>query len=202
MTEPTTREAAPAGQVGDPAFYSAAPTVEVLAPGADDMRRIGAKLAGLLRPGDTVLLGGELGAGKTTLVQGLATALGVGEPVTSPTFVLVHSYKTKLGWDLLHADVWRLENLHEVISLAIPELLDEGGAAVVEWGERAAPALAPDCLHVAISFDAGGCAPHNGPEGGAAMALAGPGGVRRVVFRPLGPSWTSRMAELSASVAA
>ncbi len=63
------------------------------------MKALGAVLAGLLRPGDTVLLGGDLGAGKTTFVQGLAAALGVGEPVTSPTFVLVHSYRTAAGWD-------------------------------------------------------------------------------------------------------
>ena len=73
--------------------------------------------------------------------------------MTSPTFVLVHSYRTAAGWDLLHADVWRLEHLHEVIDLALPELLEDGAAAVVEWGEIAAPALAPDWLHVAISYD-------------------------------------------------
>ena len=91
-----------------------------------------------------MLLGGELGAGKTTFTQGLAAELGVAEPVTSPTFVLVHSYKTAAGWDLLHADVWRLEHLQEVIDLALPELLEDGAAAVIEWGEIAAPALAPD----------------------------------------------------------
>ena len=127
-----------------------------LAPGAADMKRLGAALAALLRPGDTVLLGGDLGAGKTTFTQGLAAALGVAGPVTSPTFVLLHSYRTSAGWDLLHADVWRLEQLQEVIDLAIPELLEEGAAAVVEWGELAAPALAPDYLHVAIDFEPGG----------------------------------------------
>jgi tRNA threonylcarbamoyladenosine biosynthesis protein TsaE len=168
--------------------------------GPDEMKALGAVLARLLRPGDTVLLGGDLGAGKTTFVQGLAAALGVSEPVTSPTFVLVHSYKTRAGWPLLHADVWRLEQLQEVIDLALPELVEDGGAAVVEWGEMAAPALAPDCLHVAIDFEddeaprAGAQAP--GHPGGGAL------GARRLAFRALGPSWEQRMAGLRAALAA
>jgi tRNA threonylcarbamoyladenosine biosynthesis protein TsaE len=143
----------------------------VYAASPDEMKRIGAVLATLLRPADTVLLGGEL---------------GVGDPVTSPTFVLVHSYKTNVGWDLLHADVWRLEHLHEVIDLALPELLEEGAAAVIEWGEMAAPALAPDWLQVSISYDAAG----PGSEPAAS-------GRRRLVFRATGASWAGRMADLS-----
>jgi tRNA threonylcarbamoyladenosine biosynthesis protein TsaE len=158
------------------------------------MNRLGGVLASLLRPGDTVLLGGDLGAGKTTFTQGLAAGLGVSGPVTSPTFVLLHSYRTRAGWDLLHADVWRLEQLQEVIDLAIPELLEEGAAAVVEWGEMAAPALAPDYLHVAIDFAPG----DPGPDG----AANGANGTRRVVFTALGPSWQGRMAELSGALGA
>jgi tRNA threonylcarbamoyladenosine biosynthesis protein TsaE len=154
-----------------------------------DMKRLGAALAQLLHPGDTVLLGGDLGAGKTTFTQGLAEALGVVGPVTSPTFVLLHSYRTKAGWDLLHADVWRLEQLQEVIDLAIPERLEDGAVAVIEWGELAAPALAPDYLHVAIDFV---------PDG----ATEGAEGVRRLVFRALGASWQGRVAQLSAVLAA
>jgi tRNA threonylcarbamoyladenosine biosynthesis protein TsaE len=173
------------------------------------MKRLGGALASFLRPGDTVLLGGDLGAGKTTFTQGLAAALGVPGPVTSPTFVLLHSYRTSAGWDLLHADVWRLEQLQEVIDLAIPELLEEGAAAVVEWGEMAAPALAPDYLHVAIDFVPGDPAPRGPtsrelepdelePDGGA----NGANGVRRLVFTALGPTWQGRMAELSGALGA
>jgi tRNA threonylcarbamoyladenosine biosynthesis protein TsaE len=183
-------------------------TVVVHAATPDDMKRIGAVLARLLRPGDTVLLGGELGAGKTTLTQGLAAELGVVEPVTSPTFVLVHSYKTAAGWDLLHADVWRLEHLHEVIDLALPELLEDGAAAVIEWGEIAAPALAPDWLHVAITYVLGPSdgGPYDSDFGSyetAAVVEAGrrpapaAAGRRRLVFRAFGPSWQSRVADLS-----
>ena len=126
-----------------------------------------------------MLLGGDLGAGKTTFVQGLAAALGVDEPVTSPTFVLVHSYRTAAGLGLLHADVWRLEQLQEVIDLALPELVEDGGAAVVEWGEMAAPALAPDCLHVAIDFerpDRADSRPGAGPGGHSPVGLPRPWG--------------------------
>jgi tRNA threonylcarbamoyladenosine biosynthesis protein TsaE len=156
--------------------------VVVLAPTATATAECGERLARFLRPGDTVLLGGDLGAGKTTFTQGLARGLGVEGPVTSPTFVLVHSYPTRAGWDLLHADVWRLEQLQEVIDLAIPELLEDGAVAVIEWGERAAPALLPDCLRVTIGF--------------AQEGTDGAGGARRLQFCSLGPGWASRMGEL------
>jgi tRNA threonylcarbamoyladenosine biosynthesis protein TsaE len=169
-----------------------------------DMKRLGAALAALLRPGDTVLLGGDLGAGKTTFTQGLAGALGVSGPVTSPTFVLLHSYRTSAGWDLLHADVWRLEQLQEVIDLAIPELLEEGAAAVIEWGELAAPALAPDHLHIAVDFEPGDLEPGDLEPGDleAGGGENGANGPRRLVFSALGPSWQGRMAELSTALAA
>jgi len=174
--------------------------IMVMAPGPGDMKRLGAALAQVLRPGDTVLLGGDLGAGKTTFTQGLAAALGVRGPVTSPSYVLVHSYPTGAGFELLHADVWRLEQLREVVDLAIPELLEDGAAAVVEWGERAAPALAVDCLHVAIDFDAdlGAGPPAPGPPAPGPAACA----PRRVVFRALGPTWRGRLAALEAAVEA
>jgi len=178
-------------------------TATAFAATAAEMKELGAALAALVRPGDTVLLGGELGAGKTTFTQGLASALGAVGPVTSPTFVLVHTYRTALGWDLLHADVWRLEQLQEVIDLAIAELVEEGAAAVVEWGEVAAPALSRDCLHVAIAFSADAAGPGRRPQGagpsGGTGSIAddtGAEGVRRVVFTPLGPSWLERAALL------
>ncbi len=167
----------------------------VIAPTSEDTESCGAALAPLVKPGDTVLLSGDLGTGKTTFTQGLARALGVEGPVTSPTFVLVHSYHTKAGWDLLHADVWRVEQLQEVVDLAIPELVEEGAAAVIEWGERAAPALARDCLHVTIEFaDASAATP---PAPGAGASPVGPGGPRRLQFRAEGPNWQERVRQLS-----
>lgn len=156
-----------------------------LASDPEQMGRLGAAVAHVMEPGDTVLLGGDLGAGKTTFTKGLADALGAPGPVTSPTFVLVHTYPTARGWDLLHADVWRLEQLQEVVDLAIPELLEDGAAAVVEWGERAAPALGRDRLHVEIDFDE--------------RQPAGPGadGVRQVSFSAHGPGWSRRLDNLA-----
>jgi tRNA threonylcarbamoyladenosine biosynthesis protein TsaE len=122
--------------------------------GPSGTQAVAAALAPCLRAGDVVLLGGPLGAGKTTFVKGLAAALGVTEAVTSPTFTLVRSYPTSQGWDLIHADVYRLEQLQEVIDLALPEQVEEGGCAVVEWGERAAPALAPEYLSVTLDYAA------------------------------------------------
>jgi tRNA threonylcarbamoyladenosine biosynthesis protein TsaE len=121
---------------------------------ASETQAVAAALAPLLRAGDLVLLGGPLGAGKTTFVKGLAAALGVTEAVTSPTFTLVRSYPTSKGWDLLHADVYRLEQLQEVIDLALPEQVEDGACAVIEWGERAAPALTPDYLSVTLEYAA------------------------------------------------
>ena len=117
---------------------------------ADDTRDMAAQLAGVARPGDVVLLAGDLGAGKTTFTQGFGRGLAVPEQITSPTFTLVHTYEGRLK--LVHVDVYRLELLQEVIDLGLPELIDEGGVALIEWGEAAAPALPADFLRVRIDY--------------------------------------------------
>ena len=120
---------------------------------------VAAAVADMTRPGDVILLDGDLGAGKTTFTQGFARRLGVRENVTSPTFTLVRSYTTTAGFDLYHADLYRLEQLSEVIDLALPELLEDRGTpvsvAVIEWGERGGPALGPAHLSIQISHDDG-----------------------------------------------
>jgi tRNA threonylcarbamoyladenosine biosynthesis protein TsaE len=126
--------------------------LEIRCADVEATRAVGAVVAGLLEPGDLVLLDGELGAGKTTFVQGMAVALGVADPVTSPTFTLVDVHPTKAGFDLLHVDVYRLEHLHEVVDLAIPEALDEGAVAIVEWGSRALGAFRGEHLRVALTI--------------------------------------------------
>jgi tRNA threonylcarbamoyladenosine biosynthesis protein TsaE len=86
-----------------------------------------------------VILQGELGAGKTTLVKGWVRALGAGEPdeVTSPTFTLVHEYKATQGRCIYHLDLYRLETDRELDALGLDEMLAEAGAVVlVEWGEK------------------------------------------------------------------
>lgn len=106
----------------------------------------GRRLSAELAPGDVVLLVGGLGAGKTTFVRGMAEGLGVAGDVTSPTFTLVQSYPGRLT--LLHADLWRLERLSEVVDLALDEGLEEGGVLVAEWGEGAFELFGDEALVV------------------------------------------------------
>jgi len=137
---------------------------------ADDTRALGAALAKGLRPGDVVLLAGDLGAGKTTLAQGIGEGLGVVDHVTSPTFTLVRSYPCPTPDEpvpglgrrgtagvrtFLHADLYRLENLAEVADLAIAEMVEDDAVAVVEWGDVADPVLGVDAISVRLAEGAG-----------------------------------------------
>jgi tRNA threonylcarbamoyladenosine biosynthesis protein TsaE len=119
-------------------------------PGAT--RELAGRVAALCRPGDVVLLVGDLGAGKTVFAQGFAAALGVPGPVTSPTFALMRQYRC--GDDspvvLIHADVYRTGTLDEVTDLALAELVEEDAVALVEWGELAAPALGDSALEITL----------------------------------------------------
>lgn len=118
-----------------------------------ETRELAGVLASLVRVGDCIVLAGDLGAGKTAFVQGLAAALGADEPVTSPTFTLVHSYRTG-RLPLHHLDVYRLDRLGEVDDLGLAELLDDG-VVVVEWGDAVRDALPADRLEIAIGFGHG-----------------------------------------------
>ncbi|MDQ1422951.1 MAG: tRNA threonylcarbamoyladenosine biosynthesis protein TsaE [Acidimicrobiaceae bacterium] len=107
-------------------------------------------MATLVRPGDVMLLSGELGTGKTVLTQGLAEGLEVRELVTSPTFTLVHRYEARVP--LFHLDVYRLERVGELADLGIDEVLDAGGVVVVEWGDVVAAEMPADRLEVRFAF--------------------------------------------------
>lgn len=115
-------------------------------------RAIAAAIAAVARPGDLVVLAGEMGAGKTAFAQGFGRALGVAEPVTSPTYTLVHSYATATKTVLHHADVYRLSTHHDVDDLAFGELLDDGGIVLVEWGDVLGNSLG-DHLLVRLAHD-------------------------------------------------
>ncbi len=131
----------------------AAVTARVAVLGAAQMRALGARLAGLLRPGDLVVLAGPLGAGKTTLVQGIGDGLGVRGPVTSPTFVIARVHPSLCGGpDLVHADAYRLGSRLEVDDLDLDADLDHSVTAV-EWGEGLVETLAPAHLLVTIAWD-------------------------------------------------
>jgi tRNA threonylcarbamoyladenosine biosynthesis protein TsaE len=122
-----------------------------------DMRDLGRRLAALLHAGDLVILAGPLGAGKTTLVQGIGAGLGVRGPVTSPTFVIarVHPPMTGSGPALVHADAYRLGSFSEVDDLDLDT--DAGSAVtVVEWGTGLAEPLADDRLEITIEPDQDG----------------------------------------------
>jgi tRNA threonylcarbamoyladenosine biosynthesis protein TsaE len=157
-------------------------------------RALGEALAGLLQPGDVLLLIGGLGAGKTTFVQGLARGLGYEGVVTSPTFMLCQTYPARL--DLVHVDLWRLDHTSEVLDLGLDEELEQGAVVVAEWGEGAASLLGDDALIVRIETGGAESAEGAGEAGGA----GGSGEGRDVVFEPHG-HWCERAAELAAVAA-
>ena len=116
-----------------------------------DTHAIAAALAAVSRRGDLIVLAGEMGAGKTAFAKGFGQALGVTEPITSPTFTLVHSYDTPGKLTLHHADIYRLSTQHEVADLALAELLEYDGIVLLEWGDVVARSLGE---HLLVQLDA------------------------------------------------
>ena len=110
---------------------------------------VGAQLAESLEPGDVVALTGELGAGKTCFLQGLAAGLGVTSEVTSPTFVLVNCYRGRLP--VYHLDAYRTESLSEVLDLGVEEMFHGDGVTIIEWADKLLPLLPADAVIVGIS---------------------------------------------------
>ena len=149
--------------------------IELRAQTADDTRSVGEAFADLLRPRDAVILTGELGAGKTTLVQGIARGLGVTDRVVSPTFTLVREYHGRL--EVAHVDVYRLERIQDVMDLGLEELGDGEAVLLVEWGDAVEEVLPAD--HVTIEL--------TGAEDDDA---------RRLVFTPGGQTWVERWERL------
>jgi tRNA threonylcarbamoyladenosine biosynthesis protein TsaE len=126
------------------------------------MRALGQRLAGLLRPGDLVVLNGPLGAGKTTLVQGIGAGLDVRGPVTSPTFVIARVHPPLgAGPALVHVDAYRLSSPAEVDDLDLDADL-ESSVTVVEWGGGLVEGLAPGSLDITIVMPD----PDGGPDAG------------------------------------
>ena len=117
-------------------------------------RRLGRCLATYLQPGDVICLTGDLGAGKTTFVQGLAAGLGVPDPATSPTFVLVHEYRGRIP--LFHLDLYRLSG--DLTEIGLEDILGGDAAVVVEWAERLPGHLCENGLEIDFDFDASGAA--------------------------------------------
>ncbi len=107
---------------------------------------LGERLAVRLQRGDVLALYGDLGAGKTTLVRGLARGLGSSDPVSSPTFVLLHVYEGRLT--LYHFDAWRLAGPGDLEAIGAEDYLEGDGVAVVEWSERAVGLLPGERLEI------------------------------------------------------
>jgi tRNA threonylcarbamoyladenosine biosynthesis protein TsaE len=144
-----------------------------------DTRAIGAALAAVLVPGDVVGLTGDLGAGKTRLVQGAATALGVEGPVVSPTFMLVREYDGAVV-DVHHVDAYRLDGPAELEDLGLDSVLDPDTVVFVEWADRVERVLPSSWLEVRLEV--------------------GDDEVRAVAVLSHGPSWAHRAAALRAAL--
>ncbi len=122
----------------------------------EEMQSLGTRLAALLEPGDLIVANGDLGAGKTTLTQGIGAGLGVAEPVISPTFVLSRVHHSTTGRpSLVHVDAYRLSGLDELEDLDLDATLAEA-VTVVEWGAGVAEGMAEDRLHIDILRSEGG----------------------------------------------
>ncbi|MFJ1576156.1 tRNA (adenosine(37)-N6)-threonylcarbamoyltransferase complex ATPase subunit type 1 TsaE [Streptomyces sp. NPDC088147] len=148
---PGTRPARPTGPAAD------RPAVRLTVESPERMRELGRGLAALLRPGDLVMLTGELGAGKTTLTRGLGEGLGVRGAVTSPTFVIARVHPSLVGGPaLVHVDAYRLGGgLDEMEDLDLDVSLPDS-VVVVEWGDGKVEELSDDRLHVVIHRTVGG----------------------------------------------
>ena len=123
---------------------------------AEETTELGRRLAAELRPGSVVLLRGELGAGKTTLVKGIAEAFGAAEAdlVTSPTFTLIHEYRGPQV-TLYHIDLYRVDTQRELDTLALDDLMDANSILLIEWGEKFARFAKERDVEIAIEHRGG-----------------------------------------------
>ncbi|MCI0519082.1 MAG: tRNA (adenosine(37)-N6)-threonylcarbamoyltransferase complex ATPase subunit type 1 TsaE [Chloroflexi bacterium] len=126
-------------------------SLEFISRSAEQTRRLGIRLGRMLQTGDIVCLAGDLGSGKTTLVQGIAAGWGSLDTVSSPTFVLVNAYRGGAERCLYHLDAYRLSGPAEALDLDLDELI-AGGALVIEWADRIRPALPGEHLWVSLRW--------------------------------------------------
>jgi tRNA threonylcarbamoyladenosine biosynthesis protein TsaE len=152
--------------------------IELRTTSAAQTRAVGAAVASVLRVGDVVILTGDLGTGKTVVAQGIAAALGVEEPVVSPTFTLLREYDGRMP--VRHLDVYRLDHVQEAIDLGLEELLDDG-VVLVEWGEGVREVLPAERLEVALTL----LPPDEADDD-----------TRRIVITGVGAGWDARRAAL------
>jgi tRNA threonylcarbamoyladenosine biosynthesis protein TsaE len=116
----------------------------------DETLRFGERLSEGLRAGDVVALSGELGAGKTVLIKGIARGLGITQEVTSPTFTLVHEYGGGRV-PLYHIDLYRLDNVEQAMAIGIEEYLTGNGVTAIEWSEKIESLLPAGAIRIRLT---------------------------------------------------
>ncbi|MDY7040706.1 MAG: tRNA (adenosine(37)-N6)-threonylcarbamoyltransferase complex ATPase subunit type 1 TsaE [Chloroflexota bacterium] len=127
-------------------------TLDFISHSPAQTRRIGVRLGTLLGSGDVLCLVGELGAGKTCLIQGLGRGLGVEGPITSPTFTLMNEYRhARDGLTFYHIDLYRVSDVREALDFGLDEYLYGEGVCAIEWAERVESALPRERLWIALS---------------------------------------------------
>ncbi|MCK5315335.1 MAG: tRNA (adenosine(37)-N6)-threonylcarbamoyltransferase complex ATPase subunit type 1 TsaE [Anaerolineales bacterium] len=126
-------------------------SMEFISRSAEQTRRIGMRLGALLQRGDIICLVGDLGSGKTTFVQGVASGWGSLDPVTSPSFVLVNIYRGTNEQRFYHLDAYRLSDALEAEALDLDAMI-ESGPLVIEWADRIQDALPDECLWVTLHW--------------------------------------------------
>jgi len=146
-----------------------------------DTAAIASAIAEVLHPNDVLVLGGDLGAGKTTFTKALGASLSIEETITSPTFTLAQQYDGG-RLTLHHLDVYRIDQIEETIDLALPELFESGGAVVIEWGDTIAPALPAGYALLRFGFGSGD-------------------DDRTLSLTAVGAAWNSRIAALKTALA-
>lgn len=154
----------------------------------DMTRRIGQVCAHVVKKGDVIILSGDLGAGKTTFTQGLATGLDVKGAVSSPTFIVsrIHPPRHRAGIALIHADAYRITDMNDVETLDLDMTLHDS-VTVIEWGEGKMEALSPDYLHVTITKP-GEAVIHTCADGSVDLSDMDDG-ERKMVFSPASTRW-------------
>jgi tRNA threonylcarbamoyladenosine biosynthesis protein TsaE len=113
--------------------------------------QLGKRIGRSLKPNDIIALTGDLGAGKTTLIQGIAKGMGIKNWVTSPTFTIINEFKGRL--DLFHVDLYRIEGLEEIEDIALEEYFNKDGVTVIEWAEKAGDILPASRINIKIDFE-------------------------------------------------
>ncbi len=124
--------------------------LQLISRSPEQTQQLGSQLGKLAQVGDVFLLVGDLGSGKTCLTQGIAWGIGVKEYAFSPSFVLVREYHGRLP--LYHIDLYRLDNIEEIVDLALEEYFYGNGICVVEWAEKGMPVLPQENLLITLSY--------------------------------------------------